>query len=258
VFRPVSQLYQLNTTNLNSSMVVSSATLSMQELFGSDLSCSDTWPVYLLWVQGISPSTDWNTQPGVIATLGTQYLKSASCGVQDVNFDVTAQMQTTAENNYTQWTFGLYGDESDLPDSSCSPSSEFNCGFMRFNNNPSITTVFDITPDVPSNTVTTPNTHVGATAVGCGPVGSTYGWVGATDLGANNGSQLTLDATVTSNITGEQVAAQYMIWNNMAPNNPVGSNVVANPHQSLRRVRHDRRPADRHHAAERGPVRLAR
>ncbi len=223
--------YQINTTNLNSSMHVSSATLLLAEQWASDLNCSHTWPVTLKWTDGIGSSTDGNNQPGVVSTIQTMYPKSAAagCGTQDVNFTVTSQMQTTAAHNYTQWTFGLYGDEAIQPEGDC--SSSYNCGFMRFNDNPSITTVFDIAPNPPANPGTTPAPHNPNTQ-GCNSAGP-YGWIGRTDLGAGNGSSVTLDATVTSNIVGEKVQAKWTVWDNSASNNPVGSNVVASPDSAM-------------------------
>jgi hypothetical protein len=221
--------YQFDTENLNSSMVVSSATMLTAETYGSDLDCSDTWPVTVKWTDSIHDGTDWSSQPGVLQSIQTMDPKTAWCGTQDVDFNVTSEMQSTAEHNDTQLTVGLYGDEADLPNSSCSPSSEYNCGFMRFNSNPSITTVFDIAPDVPSNTGTTPASADDGVATGPGCGSNTVGWIGATDLGAGNGSDLTLNATVTSNIVGEHVRAEYTVWDNSIANVPVGSNVVANP-----------------------------
>jgi hypothetical protein len=221
--------YQFDTENLNSSMVVSSATMLTAETYGSDLGCSDTWPVTVKWTDSIHDGTDWSTQPGVLQSIQTMDPKTAWCGTQDVDFNVTSEMQSTAEHNDTQFTVGLYGDEADLPNSSCSPSSEYNCGFMRFNSNPSITTVFDIAPDVPSNTTTTPASADDGVATGPGCGSNTVGWIGATDLGAGNGSDLTLNATVTSNIVGEHVRAEYTVWDNSIANSPVGSNVVADP-----------------------------
>jgi hypothetical protein len=221
--------YQIKTTNLNSSMVVSSATLLTAETYGSDLTCSHTWPVTLKWTDGIGSGTDWNNQPGVLSTLGTAYPKTAWCGNQDVNFNVTSAMQTTAAHNDTQWTFGLYGDESILSQAACSPSSEYNCGFMRFASNPSVITVFDIAPNVPTNTNTTPQSHNDGAVTGPGCGSNPIGWIGKTDLGAGNGSGVTLNATVVSNIVGEHVRAQYTLWDNSIANNPVGSNVVAGP-----------------------------
>jgi hypothetical protein len=220
--------YQFDTENLNSSMVVSSATMLTAETYGSDLGCSDTWPVTAKWTDSIHDGTDWSSQPGVLQSIQTMDPKTAWCGTQDVDFNVTSEMQSTAEHNDTQLTVGLYGDEADLPNSSCSPSSEYNCGFMRFNSNPSITTVFDIAPDVPSNTGTTPASADDGVATGPGCGSNTVGWIGATDLGAGNGSDLTLNATVTSNIVGEHVRAEYTVWDNSIANSPVGSNVVAN------------------------------
>ena len=222
--------YQLNTTNLNSSMVVSSATLLTVETYGSDLDCSHTWPVTLKWTDSISSSTDGNNEPTVISTLGTEDPVSAWCSDVDVNFDVTSQMQYTTEHSATQWTFGLYGDEDDLPQTACSPSSEYNCGFMRFATNPSVTTVFDIAPDTPTKTTISPAPHDddGATDYGCNSSGS-YGWLGRTDLGADGDSDVTLHATVTSNIVGENVRAQWTVWDNSITNVPAGSNVVADP-----------------------------
>ena len=66
---------------------------------------------------------------------------------------------------------------------------------------------------------------------GCGS--SAIGWIGKTDLGAGNGSSVTLNATVVSNIVGEHVRAQYTVWDNSIPNNPVGSNVVASPESAF-------------------------
>jgi hypothetical protein len=229
--------WQINTSNLNSSMVVSSATLLTSETYGSDLTCSDTWPVTLKWTDSINSGTDWDTRPGVLpgasSTLGTANPKTAWCGAQDVNFNVTSVMQTTAKNNDKQWTFGLYGDEAILGQSQCSPSSEYNCGFMRLNNNPSVTTVFDIAPNVPANTNTTPQSHNNGAVTGPGCGSNAIGWIGKTDLGAGNGSGVTLNATVVSNIVGEHVRAQYTVWDNSIPNNPVGSNVVASPESAF-------------------------
>lgn len=225
--------FQINTSNRNSSMHVSRATLLTAETWASDLTCSHTWPVTLKWTGPIGPNTDANAQPGVTATLATMNPKSAAtgCGTQDVNFDVTANMQNTAANNLTTWTFGLFGDEASLPDSSCAPSSSFNCGFMRFADNPSITTVFDIAPNAPASPTTTPVPHDpdGTADPGCN-LSNNYGWIGRTDIGAGNGSSLTLNAMVTSNVVSENVQAQWTLFDNSAPNNPVGSNVVATPH----------------------------
>jgi hypothetical protein len=220
--------FQISTTNLNSVMDVTSATLDTQEVYGSDETCSHTWPVTLSWTAGIGASTDWSTQPAVQSILGTASPKTAWCGTQDVNFNVTSVMQTTAAHNYTQWTFGLTGDESELGFSSCSPSSEFNCGFMRFGDKPTVTTVYDLTPSVPTATTTSPAPQNGGTTTGLGCAGTSTGWIGKTD----NNSGVNLDATVTSNITGEHVRAQYTLWDNSATSGAADTDVVASPDSS--------------------------
>ena len=217
--------YNIDTSNLNSSMVVSKATLLTSEVYGADETCSNTWPVTLNWTGGINSGTDWNNQPSVIQNLGTQNPKTAWCGTQDVNFDVTSVMKTTASNNYKTFTFGLFGDEAALNDeSTCSPSSAHNCGFMGFANNPSITTVFDITPNVPTNTTATVNEAgpVNPNTQGCTTSGP-YGWIGAT-----SSALVTLSGYLVTNVQGENAHADFTVWDNNAPNNPVGSNVLKN------------------------------
>jgi hypothetical protein len=220
--------YQFNTSNLNSSMHISSATLLTGETFGADETCSHTWPVTLDWTGAISSATDWNTQPAALSQIQTEWPLTAWCGRQDVNFDVLSSMQTTAQNNYTTWTFGLYGDEEPRGYAACAPSSEYNCGFMRFADNPTITTVFDIAPSVPTGTTTTPAAQDnGTTTPGCN--GGPVGWIGAGGLGADSGSAPTLNAKLTSNIVGENVSAQYTLWDNSATSGAADTDVVATP-----------------------------
>jgi hypothetical protein len=236
--------FQINTSNVNSSMDVLGAQLDLVETFGSDQNCtSDTWPMTLYWTGSVHSSTNWTAQPALqqSAPVGSVNVKSAFCGDVDVNFDVTSVMQKTAKNNYQQWSFGLFGDEANLPDSACSPGSAYNCGFMRVapeSSNasiasPRVITTFDIAPDVPANTTTTPASHNNGSTTGPGCGSNPVGWIGKTDLGAGDGSELTLNATVTSNITGEHVQAQYMLWDNSISNNRVGSNVVATPNSPM-------------------------
>ncbi|WP_073501592.1 hypothetical protein [Actinacidiphila paucisporea] len=148
--------YEINTSNLDARMQFTSATLHLTETYGSDHGCSNTWPVTLKAVKPIippkdpsGPATDWNHQPGVIATLATAQVKSAAagCGDRSVSFDVKGQIDAVAGIK-DSWTFGLWGDES---------KTDPNLGFMRFAINPYITASFDIPPDAPSALSTTPN-----------------------------------------------------------------------------------------------------
>ncbi len=210
--------FNIDTSNLNSTMVVSKATLLTQEQYGADEGCNNTHPVYLYWTAGIDANTTWNSPtsggPSVLQSLGSASPKSAWCSAQDVNFDVTGAMQTTSHNNYRTFTFGLRGDES---------TSSTNYGFMRFRNNPSITTVFDITPNVPANPTATVNGQgpVNPSTQGCGA--GPYGWIGAT-----SGARVNLSAVLVTNVQDETAHALYTVWDNNGANTPVGSNVLPN------------------------------
>jgi hypothetical protein len=205
-------------------MDITKATLLTSEVYGADEGCSDTWPVTLKSTGAISSSTDWSNQPAAVSTIQTMNPKSAWCGTQDVNFDVTSAMQA-AKNSTKQFTFGLYGDESNLPSSACSPSSSYNCGFMRFSDNPTISVVYDLAPSAPAQLSTTPMPVLNgstSTSSGCGT--SAVGWIGKTDVGASNGSQVTLNAQVASNMTGESVKAESTLWDDMT-----GAHIISSP-----------------------------
>jgi hypothetical protein len=210
--------YQIDTSNLTSAMVISKATLLTSETYGSDQGCSNTHPVTVHWTTaGIGPKTDWDTKPGINVNdvANTQTPKTAWCAAQDVDFDVTKDLQkqiTISGQQY--WTFALYGDESE---------TSGNIGFMRFATNPSVTTVFDITPNVPTNTTATINGvgPINPSTQGCdaGP----YGWIGASSK-----ASVSLSGTLVTNVQGENAHAIYTVWDNNANNTPTGSNVLSN------------------------------
>lgn len=214
--------YELNTANLTSNMVVSKATLLTSETYGADLGCSNTHPVTVHWLaSGIDTSTDWSNQPGYASgdAPSTQNPKTAWCATQDVDFDVTTDIKRlVAISGQAHWTFGLYGDESN------EDGGPTNIGFMRFANNPSVTTVFDIAPNTPTNTTATVNGQgpQGPATQGCTTTGP-YGWIGATSK-----ASVSLTAYLATNVQGENAHADYTVWDNNAANNPVGSNVLTN------------------------------
>ncbi|WP_177246457.1 ricin-type beta-trefoil lectin domain protein [Actinacidiphila alni] len=192
--------YTLNTSSLDSKMVISSATLYLTETYGADHGCSNTWPVTLKETDTIGGSTDWNHQPGVHSTIGTKDVKSAAsgCGNQDLNFDVTNQMKAIAKNDTNTWTFGLIGDED---------KTSTNYGFMRFSTNPQVITKFDVPPNAPTDLSTTPDTMNPS-----GPACVTHnpGWIGRT---SNNGanSNINFDATVSTQMQNFNVRARFMV-----------------------------------------------
>ena len=200
--------YQLDVTNLDPSMQVQSATLQTWEKYSADWTCADKWPLnqYSLGKSSyINQNTDWNNQPSLGSPTSTDQVKTASnpnssCSNQEADFDVTNAMANAASGGWSTWTFALTGNTTNA------------LGFMRVGDNPDVNTVFDLVPNVPTSTVTSPAAHDspgGNTDNGCNS-GGPYGWIGKTDLGS--GSNLDLDAHVQANITGEDVRAKYNLW----------------------------------------------
>jgi hypothetical protein len=200
--------YSIGVGNLDPSMHVQSATLYTWENYASDWTCSDTWPLKLYWASGIGSNTTWANPPTILNggnALATNQVKPASnpnssCGNQESNFDVTSIMQEAAANSWSNWDFGLWGDEDQ-------ESSDY--GFMRVGDNPDVVTVFDLTPNVPTGMDTVPearDTPGGADDPGCNQSGS-WGWVGLN-------TSMALSVNISANITGEPVRAEYSIWDN--------------------------------------------
>jgi hypothetical protein len=199
--------YEINTSGLNSSMIIDSATLHLTETDGADHGCSNTWPLTVKATGAIGEGTDWDHQPAVSATVKASIpVASASegCGDRSVSVDVTNQIADAAGVHAT-WTFGLFGNES---------KTSTNYGFMRFSVNPYITTVYDIPPPAPTNPSTTPDSINPAGAACDGA--SVGGWIGRTTLNGGN-SNITLNATLSSPMTGANLRAEYAAWDNMSP-----------------------------------------
>ncbi|MEU5439039.1 hypothetical protein AB0G73_37715, partial [Streptomyces sp. NPDC020719] len=198
--------YEINARNLYKSMVISKSTLTLAETYGADAGCDNTWPVTLKETERISDQTSWDNKPKVLATIGTQDVKSAwpDCGTRYVNFDVTSRIRTIAANETETWTFGLYGD---------SDKSSTNYGFMRFSSNPYITTVFDLHPAVDSPSTTPDSMNPGGAACNNG----TPGWIGATTLTGGN-SNINLNARIATYMSGVNLKAVFSVWDNRKDN----------------------------------------
>lgn len=193
--------YSVSTSGLTTAMKFDSATLHLTETYGSDHGCSNTWPLTVKATDAIGDSTDWDHQPTVKSTVKSSIpVKSAAtgCGDQTVNVDVTSQIAAAA-GHQASWTFGLFGDET---------RSDTNYGHMRFSENPYITTVYDIPPPAPTSPSTTPDSvNPAGAACGTGPVG----WIGRTTYSTVS-SNITLNATLTSPMTGANLRGQYSVW----------------------------------------------
>lgn len=215
--------YVLGLSGLNSAMQVQNATLQMWQTFDSDESCTDTWPVSLYDLgRGalIGASTDWSNQPALTAgelVKTTQVTPIEECpnNNAEIDYNVTSTFETavTASPIWQNWTFGLDGDEQfpsqGIP-STCAPASSFNCGHMAIGPNPDVIVTFDLVPQVPSATQESP-APVGDPAhpYGCFATGP-YGWI--------DGTSVTLQTTLTSDISGENVGGIFSVTDDNAVN----------------------------------------
>lgn len=202
--------YEFDISYLNSRMVISNSTLYFTETYGADKGCNNTWPVTLKLTGAINKDTVW-PGPGEVSTIGSQSVKSANisagCGNRPVNFDVTGTVRQWQTNG--NLTFGLYGNESKYGT---------NYGLMRFSTNPYIQTTYDIAPNAPANVGTTPaSQNPWGPACGSG----SPGWLGMTSLNGNT-SNITLDAQLSTDMSGVNLKAGYHVWDNMT-NNGAGS-----------------------------------
>lgn len=218
--------YELGLSNLNPSMQVTKATLQMWEKWSGDDACPpapDNWPVKLYNLgrgaqTTIDQNTDWANQPALTDSnyVGSQHVAPyhSSCPVDNqVDFDVTSIMQTAvaASPIWEHWTFGLDGDETNVPAQSnkstpCWPASTpYNCGYMGIGENPDVIVQFDLIPDVPSSLQEGPAPPIdypgSAPNYGCTINGP--GWVSA--------HSVNLIAKLQSNISGENVSGIFSV-----------------------------------------------
>jgi hypothetical protein len=199
--------WQIDTgENLNSAMQVQKATMTVTENYGADWTCSDRWTLTLKLTKGINSGTDWSNQPAVDASNQTRTYSAGPANNPNhpgcpktvaADFDVMYAVNKALSSNWSNLTFGLYGDESKV---------STNYGFMRFATNPTIVTTFDLYPPTPATSTFKENppprdTPGGADDYGCG---STIGWI--------NQKTMSLSATVSSNITNEQVRGEFQTW----------------------------------------------
>ncbi|MEU9128891.1 LamG-like jellyroll fold domain-containing protein [Kitasatospora sp. NPDC048540] len=203
--------FELNIGNLTKSMVISKSVVHLTSTYGASFDCDNETGVKLATVGAISGSTSWNHQPSVAGDGyigGTQQVKSSNpsqhCGNHDANWDVTGQIKKLAGKD-DSWTFGLFGNES---------KSSSNNDFIRFANNPYLTTVFDIAPEVPDKLGTTPATRAPASN-GCD--GAESGWIGESGL-AGDASDITLNAHLATDMTGVNLRAKYEVWDTKTAN----------------------------------------
>ncbi|MGW0771755.1 LamG domain-containing protein [Streptomyces sp. NPDC002676] len=212
--------WAINTSGLHSSFVIYDAYVKISTTYAASWDCSHNQPITLHTTNAISSSTDWLSRPGTHDTAfppSTDTVPSgansgSSCSNSTATFHVTDQAQKIADQNgdgydsngtfgagTNTWTIGLYGNESE---------TSGNDDYLRMSTTLTLTTKFDIPPDVPSNLHMTP----AATGASAPCTTSGVGWIGATTY-SDSGSNITLHSTVANTqMYGENVKAHYYVW----------------------------------------------
>ncbi|MFI9331279.1 LamG-like jellyroll fold domain-containing protein [Kitasatospora sp. NPDC052868] len=201
--------YELDTSNLTPDMVVSKSTFHLNETYAAAFDCTHTAPVALATATKLYSDASWNWHRPVVWQdhwFTTQYPQSANishkCGNHDVAFDVTGQMQEITAGSWHDWTVGVYGNET---------KSSGNNDFMRFAGNPYVVTVFDIAPDAPGAISLTPGLQNPA-GNGCD---GNVGWIGNSGLTGAGTSDISLNAQLTTKMSGMNLRANYHVWDDM-------------------------------------------
>jgi hypothetical protein len=204
--------YAINMDGIPKDAVVSSAVLTLTEVFGADGGCSNTWPVTVQTVSAISSATNWDNLPwaatGTPAYEKTEDISSAnagsSCGNKTQTWDGLQDAVGYVDGGML--TLGVYGETS-------TASTDY--GHMRFSDDPYIQSTYDLYPTIadantnpPAVTTNAQGDQVASPACGSG----TPGWIGMTS--SDNGSAVTMNATTTSPV-GNNVATWFTMLDNM-------------------------------------------
>ncbi|MFJ4185163.1 ricin-type beta-trefoil lectin domain protein [Kitasatospora sp. NPDC089509] len=212
--------YQFDISALGGA-VIHSATMTMQEYYSADHSCTNKYPLNLYVTNGpIAYGTTWSNQPGQQGgQLGDTALVGGTgqpdCpGSVPFSFDITGAMKQYV--NYGQLTFGLYGDESNQN------------AFKRFTYQPALSVMYDRVPNVPTNPSVWPaptTVSPAATNQSCGDGNANdWAWLGA---GSAQNNAVWLNATVTSP-TQAQVKTWDHIWDYNSSNGASGDTPYVN------------------------------
>ncbi|WP_425245084.1 LamG domain-containing protein [Streptomyces sp. NEAU-NA10] len=211
--------WAINTSGLHPAFVVYDAYVKISTTYAASWDCSHNQPLTLHTTNAISSSTDWLSRPGVhdtafppvTDTVPSGANSGSSCSNSTATFHVTDGAQKIADQDgdgydgagtfgaaSNTWTIGLYGDES---------QTSSNDNYLRMSTTLTLTTKFDIPPDVPGSLHTTP----AATGASAACTTSGVGWIGATTY-SDAGSNIKLHSTVTTQMSGENVKAHYHVW----------------------------------------------
>jgi hypothetical protein len=158
---------------------------------------------YLHWAGGIGTGTNWNNQPRYGPNIGDTSGKPIPNGPNgqlcpnapqpSAGFDVSGQIQSSADNHSSQFTAVLTGNES-------SGSNEFS----RFYDNPSLQIYYDLPPNTPGpDWAASGSDNVGCATGNTGP----YPYLGKTIMT----NPPILNATV-SDPDGDHLQATFSYW----------------------------------------------
>ena len=206
---PYRSYFQIDTSNvLNPAYDIKSATLKINEVYSALNSCNQGSESIAIYTTGRMPSNvTWGTAPQLGAQVTVKPLQSVgnsagtmcSGGTVPGDFDVSAGIASARAGNWPDWTFAMVGNETAGSHS-----------LQRFNNNPSITTVYDIKPDAPTSLTTTPTPVVsGGPSAGGGTqsCGTGIAYVGVASLNGTNVA--TLSAKLTSQVPSAQMYGHF-------------------------------------------------
>jgi hypothetical protein len=210
---PYETYFQIDTsTVLNPSYVITSAKLKINEVYSSLNSCGQgSEDISIYSTSPIGSGTDWANKPAfgqkitdkVIESDGNTAGTMCSGGTVAGDFDVSSGIALVRSANVSNWTFVMVGNETNGSNS-----------LERFNNNPSIYTVYDIPPSTPDNATSWPTPVTGISSAGklstntC-PSSGTPGYLGIGNIGGSDIA--TLSARLTSQIGAAQMNATFTV-----------------------------------------------
>ena len=212
--------YNVSLANIPSTAQGIASTVTAPDTYAASYNCSENQPVTLHTTGSIGSSTDWNNQPGTddstyptaSTTVPSGSNPSSSCSNKNAVLTVTDAVKKLVANGVTSWTFALFGDES---------QSSSDDDFLRFSTKLSINTTFDVPPNTPTNAHTVPDA-ANPSGAGCNNTGT--GWIGAAGAAG-----VTLAATVSTPMAGEEVAGHFVIWDNTEDNGSGGAKTLSTP-----------------------------
>ena len=216
--------YNVNTTGLDSHMVISKAHFVISSTYAASWDCARQRTITLRTMKtAINGSTDGEHQPAPDTNYAaaTTSITSASnpnsnCSDQPADFTVTDQVRQLASGNAVNWTIGLFGTET----------SSAKDDYVRMSETGQLTTTFDVPPATPTDVDMSPTPTTGA---GCGT--SVSGWIGATTA-TGGSSNIQLIARVSSPVSGQLVVAKYTVWDNNLANANGNATTVATPYSN--------------------------